>query len=523
MDTGSIHYNDGVGDRKQWFGVSGELINVKEFGAKGDGVTDDTPAILAAIQAGQLHGGAEVVFPAGIFHIASNVSVPTNITLSFVATGQIDVSAGVTLTISGPVCAPPRQIFRGAGTVLFGSGLVPRVYPQWWGAYADGTHPKETTSAIRAAVRSLFTTAFQSAGLDFLGSSQVLEFLAGHYAIDDEIVVGPYANVITGSQAIIEQTANTQTHPKGIFNFSGAYTIRVSGLRFLGGTTQISLSNANIDTSLFQIDHCEFQLATSYAIAASPAHPADHLSALLTIDQCKFFTPKQVLMNYCDVAVVSNSLVYVSQPPSDPNTAVFSNMHGVLHLHHMVGVPSFPVSSGCRWIDNYGSVFVEASRFGGEAAGVAIVYNYAGPDSGFPFLGPSIVIKNSWVYAGVTGDGAVLNLKTAVPQVFIFEGNTGPADNALIVNGGAIDLDTYLRSFPTNNFRFVMEPNQQNLIGSIPDPLKPLFNFLEDERLAPTAPTTGLWKAGRICLAHPPQADPCRGVWRAPLRPAPHL
>jgi hypothetical protein len=30
-------------------------------------------------------------------------------------------------------------------------------------------------------------------------------------------------------------------------------------------------------------------------------------------------------------------------------------------------------------------------------------------------------------------------------------------------------------------------------------------------------------KFGSICLARPPQADPCRGVWRAPLRPALHL
>ena len=73
----------------------------------------------------------------------------------------------------------------------------------------------------------------------------------------------------------------------------------------IGGAIQLALSNANVDTSIFQIDHCEFQLARTYAIAATPTTPADHLSALLTIDNCKFFYPAAVLQNYCDYAGVN--------------------------------------------------------------------------------------------------------------------------------------------------------------------------------------------------------------------------
>ena len=455
--------------------------------------------------------------------VSSDLTVPQNVTLSFALDGQINVAAGATLTISGPLCAPTRQIFGGGGKIVFGSGLVPRVYPQWWGAWSDGTHPTETTAAIRAAIGSIFTTAFQPLpeSTDYLGSSQVVEFLAGYYVINDVIEGGSYANVITGSGAIIKQTDNT----KNVLTFSDAYMIRVSGLRFIGGAIQITLSNANLDTSVFQIDHCEFQVATEYAIAATPTPPAnppnDHLSALLTVDNCKFYTPAAVLQNYCDYAGVNNCWVTVSSPPTPQNTAIFSNMKGTLHFRNMLGVPGFPPSSGCRWIDNYGSVFVDDSRFGGEAGGLTIIYNYAGPagTSGGPFgpsLGAAVEIRNSAV--GVSGGGgdanaAVLNVQTNLPQVFIYEGNSGPANNGpLIVNGGGIDLDQILSSFSDNTFRYVAEPNQANKNLSppaVPESLRPLFNFLDNEKLVALPPSSGVWRPGqRLGNIAPPLFGP---------------
>lgn len=50
-------------------------INVKWFGAKGDGVTDDTTAIQAAIDFGE---GKTVFFPEGIFYITSTLRVGTH-------------------------------------------------------------------------------------------------------------------------------------------------------------------------------------------------------------------------------------------------------------------------------------------------------------------------------------------------------------------------------------------------------------------------------------------------------------
>jgi hypothetical protein len=49
--------------------------SVKEFGAKGDGVTDDTTAIQAAIDAVELAGGGTVFFPQGVYIVTDTITV----------------------------------------------------------------------------------------------------------------------------------------------------------------------------------------------------------------------------------------------------------------------------------------------------------------------------------------------------------------------------------------------------------------------------------------------------------------
>lgn len=57
--------------------TGGQVFNVKAFGAKGDGVTDDTAAIQAAIDAAGTNGyGGRVFFPAGRYMISATLTVP---------------------------------------------------------------------------------------------------------------------------------------------------------------------------------------------------------------------------------------------------------------------------------------------------------------------------------------------------------------------------------------------------------------------------------------------------------------
>lgn len=58
-----------------WNQISQLTFNVKLYGAKGDGVTDDTAAIQAAINAAVAAGGGVVFFPLGTYVLSSALSV----------------------------------------------------------------------------------------------------------------------------------------------------------------------------------------------------------------------------------------------------------------------------------------------------------------------------------------------------------------------------------------------------------------------------------------------------------------
>lgn len=52
-----------------------DVVSVKDFGAVGDGITDDTAAIQAAIDAMGSRGGGEVHAPAGVYAISSTIKI----------------------------------------------------------------------------------------------------------------------------------------------------------------------------------------------------------------------------------------------------------------------------------------------------------------------------------------------------------------------------------------------------------------------------------------------------------------
>lgn len=55
-----------------------DIINVIDFGATGNGLSDDTIAIQAAINRAASNGGGNVYFPPGVFRITSQLSVTTS-------------------------------------------------------------------------------------------------------------------------------------------------------------------------------------------------------------------------------------------------------------------------------------------------------------------------------------------------------------------------------------------------------------------------------------------------------------
>lgn len=77
-----------------------DVINVKDYGAKGDGVTDDSTAIIAAATALTASNGT-LYFPAGDYLINSRIGLPANIDVTIMGAGKFTTAILVNNTSGG--------------------------------------------------------------------------------------------------------------------------------------------------------------------------------------------------------------------------------------------------------------------------------------------------------------------------------------------------------------------------------------------------------------------------------------
>lgn len=349
---------------------------------------------------------------------------------------------------------------------------------------ATGDGKTDDTAAIQKAAEaaSRGTIGFNP-GAVYTGASPLLYFPPGHYRISDEIHLGAYANVGSDSKAIIEQTDKS----KRIFVFAGAYQIEVRGLRFIGGKNQIYYSNKNLDISTIHIDNCEFTFSSDYAIyTIGTWKPTDtHLSCLMTISRSRFVYPNKVLYNVCDSAVIRDCWVQIGSRNFDDNSAAFYNNGASLYLDNMFGVPVFGKDwkSHVRWIDasSNGRVIIDRSRFGGEDAGIPIIYYSAKPETAFPFMGGQVSIVNSQLSVGATmrPDSGVLILDGGMPALLVIRDNTWLVHAPYIRTNADFNLKEFLVAYPQKNrFKIQIGPNAAwPVTAAIPDELMPFLNY----------------------------------------------
>jgi len=129
-----------------------ETVSVKDFGAVGDGVADDTAAIQAALATGKaLYFSQPDVF----------YNVTTN------------------LTINVPFEAGLYRVFGGVGVVTLGANSVAEVHPHWWGAEST------QVTTIDATVAAKNTAAFNAA----FSQGKYVVLPSGTYQIDGTIFI----------------------------------------------------------------------------------------------------------------------------------------------------------------------------------------------------------------------------------------------------------------------------------------------------------------------------------------------
>jgi hypothetical protein len=114
--TGNIHQWDGT----NWKVLNESHINVKDFGAVGDGVSDDTAAIQLAINTAKGAGlkgisNKAVFIPGGIYIISSTLTVDSTFT-SILSSGAILFSNGFVGTLLNIIASDPLAPYDQTGT-----------------------------------------------------------------------------------------------------------------------------------------------------------------------------------------------------------------------------------------------------------------------------------------------------------------------------------------------------------------------------------------------------------------------
>lgn len=116
----------------RWFRLRVGVLNVREFGAHGDGSTDDATAIRGAIMADP----GTLFFPPGVYRIGSYLEIPARVPVQF-TDGAVLSPAGAQVRILGPIlAADSQQIFSGTG--VCGAAVISGNGPPIW---ATATRP----------------------------------------------------------------------------------------------------------------------------------------------------------------------------------------------------------------------------------------------------------------------------------------------------------------------------------------------------------------------------------------------
>jgi hypothetical protein len=480
-----------------------------DFGAVGNARSDDTRAFQHLFE---VAGSATATIVIAKVYAVGGLVFPANFTLSFEDGGLALFPGGTPVTIDGPLDAQLQQIFFLDLSVRFRPGSVLEIYPEWWGAKGNGT--TDDRNAIGHAVGASSSTRKDGKEIhdrtegSWIASIAPVVFSGPAYNISSAISCDAFNIFLSRSRSRLRQTKSTETH----FHMGNAFRCAVIGLQFVGGKHAIWYYNENIDQGRLVVRDCSFQLTNDYAIrVGGSGSKNDTNSTNVLIENCEFYSCKQIAENSADQFLLKNCWVWLHYTKTPANTAAFVNRGFQMIFEQMFGVPDIDDPAhgklaNVRWVDNYNRFYARDCRFGGESGGIGTVWHFAPPDGSAN--GPAIEIYGGYLAAGQALDPAagVIHLRTHVPQLVVIHGTRGIDQVPVIANTGSLNLDTYFDAYSpvggpsaSEKFRFSVDANLMSAPGAMPPQL---FGFLtqKDRILAGTlsaAPSVGYYEAGQ--------------------------
>lgn len=218
------------------------IPSVTDYGAVGDGVTDDTVAINIALATGQALFFPE---PSAFYKITAPINFPT------------------------PFTAGRYKVFDSSAVVTFAAGTVNQVLPEWFGADPSGA--TDSKAAIEAAIKSAY------------GDARLPVYFNGEYRMDTGILFSnKYGfRLVSDRYATIDvqYLPYSSAYGGNAFSFSGCQDVVIDGLRFYGNSTSAAAydcSPIGIDdvfnatgSSYITVQNCVFDQIKGYGIHAT--------------------------------------------------------------------------------------------------------------------------------------------------------------------------------------------------------------------------------------------------------------
>lgn len=291
-----------------------DWLSAKNFGATGDGTTNDRAALANAITAG---ASSHVALPAGTYRISSSLTF--SVPVVFMPGAKLSIDAAQTATFSAGIVAPElSQLFTGSGTV---AGLR-TARPEWWGALRDGS--TDDGPEIQAAL----TCVGAASGGEVLLS-------AGTYAVNSALTMSVGGVKLRGAGRTATNLGISNATMTVITVSGGAQHWEISGLTFLASSNQTAGGAIDCQAAAVGriVDVRTYQMFTGVTLGNSVGTLIDH---------CEFsdFRGSGILINgSCNDVFISNCIM---------NGAEFAT-----------GIAN-PASTGIRMVDKAEAVMVHA-------------------------------------------------------------------------------------------------------------------------------------------------------------------